>query len=94
MQAIVAEYRSSASDGDDSALASILVAYTATVTFWLLFATAVGALLAYTFGAPDFAPGEWLTFWRLRPIYTNATFYGWASMAEIGLDYHVAARSY
>jgi hypothetical protein len=80
-------------EGDDRALASLLVAYTVAATFWLLFATAIGVLLAYVFGAPDFAPGEWLTFGRLRPIHTNATFYGWASLALVGLAYYVAARS-
>ena len=53
----------------------------------------VGVLLAYKFGAPDFGPGAWLTFGRLRPIHTNATFYGWASLALVGLAYYVAARS-
>jgi cytochrome c oxidase cbb3-type subunit 1 len=78
---------------DDRALASILGAYTAAATLWLLFATAVGVLLSYKFGAPDFGPGAWLTFGRLRPIHTNATFYGWASPALVGLAYYVAARS-
>ncbi len=81
------------SDEDDRALASMFVAYTVTATFWLLFATAIGVLLSYKFGAPDFAPGEWLTFGRLRPIHTNATFFGWASLALVGLAYYVAARS-
>jgi cytochrome c oxidase cbb3-type subunit 1 len=73
--------------------ASVFVAYTVCATLWLLFATAVGVLLAYKFGAPDFAPGEWLTFGRLRPIHTNATFFGWASLALIGLAYYVTPRS-
>lgn len=81
------------SEEDNLALASVLVAYTLAATFWLLFATAIGVVLAYKFGAPDFAPGEWLTFGRLRPIHTNATFYGWASLALVGLAYYVAARS-
>ena len=63
----------------------MLVAYTVAATLWLLFATAVGVLLAYKFGAPDFAPGEWQTFGRLRPIHTNATVYGWASLALVVL---------
>jgi cytochrome c oxidase cbb3-type subunit 1 len=80
-------------DADDRALASVVAAYTVMATLWLLFATAIGVLLAYKFGAPDFASGEWLTFGRLRPIHTNATFYGWASLALVGLAYYVAARS-
>lgn len=77
----------------DQVLASVLVGYTICATFWLLFATAVGLLLAFKFGAPDFWPGEWLTFGRLRPIHTNATFYGFASLALVGMSYYVAARS-
>jgi cytochrome c oxidase cbb3-type subunit I len=93
MQPRVAANRSNPSENDNRALASAFVAYTLTATFWLLLATAVGVLLAYKFGAPDFAPGEWLTFGRLRPIHTNATFFGWASLALVGLAYYVAARS-
>jgi hypothetical protein len=37
--------------------------------------------------------GEWLTFGRLRPIHTNATLFGLASLALVGLAYYVAARS-
>ncbi len=80
-------------EADDRKLASIFSAYTVAATLWLLFATAVGILLAYKFGAPDFGSGAWLTFGRLRPIHTNATFYGWASVALVGLAYYVAARS-
>src|SRR5439155_4286084 len=93
MQTIVTAHHASVSEKDERALASMFVAYTATATLWLLFATAIGVLLAYKFGAPDFAPGEWLTFGRLRPIHTNATFYGWASLALVGLAHYVAARS-
>jgi cytochrome c oxidase cbb3-type subunit 1 len=78
---------------DDRALPSIFTAYTVAATVWLLFATAVGVLLAYKFGAPDFGRGAWLTFGRLRPIHTNATFYGWASLALVGTAYYVVARS-
>lgn len=78
---------------DGGVLSRIFAAYTISATAWLLFATFVGILLAYKFGAPDFAPGEWLTFGRLRPIHTNGTFYGWASIALVGLAYYVAVRS-
>jgi cytochrome c oxidase cbb3-type subunit 1 len=77
----------------NEALASVLKAYTVCATFWLLFATGVGLLLAFKFGAPDFWGGAWLTFGRLRPIHTNATFYGFASLALVGMSYYVAARS-
>lgn len=80
-------------DADDGALARVFTAYTLSATFWLLFATAVGLLLAFKFGAPDFWAAKYLTFGRLRPIHTNDTFYGFASIALVGLAYYVAARS-
>jgi cytochrome c oxidase cbb3-type subunit 1 len=93
MQSNLTANRLSPGENDDRALRAAFVAYTVTATLWLLFATAVGVLLAYKFGSPDFAPGEWLTFGRLRPIHTNATFFGWASLALVGLAHYVAARS-
>src|SRR5258706_4480966 len=93
MQTSVAAHHSSPGENDDRALASVFVAYTVTATFWLLFATAVGLLLADKFGAPHFSPGEWLTFGRLRPIHTNATFFGGPSLRLAALACYVAARS-
>ncbi|HXT05895.1 MAG TPA: cbb3-type cytochrome c oxidase subunit I [Roseiarcus sp.] len=84
---------SDARQSDEPGLVLILSAYTISATAWLIFATFVGILLAYKFGAPDFGPGAWLTFGRLRPIHTNDTFYGWASIALVGLAYYVAVRS-
>ena len=93
MQTSVTAQRSTLPSCDEQTLRSLLCAYMMSATFWLLFATAVGVLMAYKFGAPDFWPGPWLTFGRLRPIHTNDTFYGWASVALVGLAYQVAARS-
>jgi cytochrome c oxidase cbb3-type subunit 1 len=93
MQTSVMAQSSTPTNRDDRTLASVLCAYTVTATLWLLFATAVGVLMAYKFGAPDFWPGAWLTFGRLRPIHTNDTFYGWASLALVGLAYYVVTRS-
>jgi cytochrome c oxidase cbb3-type subunit 1 len=78
---------------DDPMLVAIFIGYVVSATAWLLFATSVGVLMAYKFGSPDFGHGAWLTFGRLRPIHTNATFYGWASIALVGLAYYVAVRS-
>ncbi|HWS70153.1 MAG TPA: cbb3-type cytochrome c oxidase subunit I, partial [Steroidobacteraceae bacterium] len=89
----ITAHHSGQNENDRRAQASVFVAYTVAATLWLLFATAVGILLAYKFGAPDFAPGEWLTFGRLRPIHTNATLFGWASLALVGLAYYVTPRS-
>jgi len=93
MQTRVSAQHSVVSDQDDRALVSVFAAYVATATFWLLFATGIGLLLAFKFGAPDFGPGAWLTFGRLRPIHINDTFYGFASIALVGVSYYVAARS-
>ena len=82
-----------AAEADDSDLAQIFAAYTLSATAWLLFATFVAVIMAYKFGAPDFGPGAWLTFGRLRPIHTNDTFYGWASIGLVGGAYYIAARS-
>jgi cytochrome c oxidase cbb3-type subunit 1 len=82
-----------ATEENGSELARVLAAYVVSATAWLLFATLVGLLVAYKFGAPEFGAGAWLTFGRLRPIHTNDTFYGWASIAVVGLAYYIAARS-
>jgi cytochrome c oxidase cbb3-type subunit 1 len=78
---------------DEPALIKVFVGYTVSATIWLLFATCLGVLMAYKFGSPDFGPGAWLTLGRLRPIHTNDTFYGWASIGLVGLAYYVVARS-
>lgn len=93
MQDGISLHHAASDDSDDRALASIFAAYTVSATFWLLFATAIGVLLAFKFGAPDFADSAWLTFGRLRPIHTNATFYGWGSLGLVGVSYYVVTRS-
>src|ERR1700692_983679 len=89
----VTAHHSILSDEDDRSLVSVFSAYVVSATVWLLFSTGGGLLMAFKFGAPEFGPGAWLTFGRLRPIHTNATFYGFASIALVGLGYYVAARS-
>jgi cytochrome c oxidase cbb3-type subunit I len=93
MQADVTARHSILSDQDDRSLALVFSAYVVSATLWLLFATGIGLLMAFKFGAPEFGTGAWLTFGRLRPIHTNATFFGFASIALVGLGYCVAARS-
>jgi len=93
MQTDVAARQSNFIDDDDRSLTSVFSAYVVTATLWLLFATGVGLLMAYKFSAPEFGAGAWLTLGRLRPIHTNATFFGFASIALVGLGYYVAVRS-
>jgi cytochrome c oxidase cbb3-type subunit 1 len=78
---------------EDQALAGVFKAYTVSATFWLIFGTAVGLLLAFKFGAPDFWAQKYLTFGRLRPIHTNDVFYGFASIGLVGCAYYIVARS-
>lgn len=78
---------------EDHELTRIFKAYTVSATFWLIFGTAVGLLLAFKFGAPDFWAAKYLTFGRLRPIHTNDVFYGWASIALVGTAYYITVRS-
>lgn len=70
-------------------LAKLILWYLGTATFWLLFGTTVGEYLGIKFVAPDVDHLSWLSFGRLRPVHTNAVFWGWASLAMVGLGYYV-----
>lgn len=74
-------------------LQNLVVAYLATSTFWLVFGTLVGEYLGLKFVFPDMDEVSWLSFGRLRPVHTNTVFWGWASLAMIGLGYFVIART-
>ena len=66
--------------------------YLGCATFWLVFGTTVGEYLGIKFVAPDVDHYSWLSFGRLRPVHTNAVFWGWASIAMLGLGYYVIPR--
>ncbi|WP_322997859.1 cbb3-type cytochrome c oxidase subunit I [Castellaniella sp.] len=86
--------RAAAPVGPDAELTRIFSVYTVCATIWLVFATAVGVLLAFKLVYPELAGTALpLTFGRLRPIHTNDTFYAWASPAMIGLALYIAAKS-
>ena len=42
---------------------------------------------------PEMDSISWLSFGRLRPVHTNTVFWGWSSLAMIGLGYFVIART-
>lgn len=42
--------------------------------------------------APDIEHTSWFSYGRLRPGHTNAVFWGWASLAMMGLAYYVIPR--
>jgi cytochrome c oxidase cbb3-type subunit 1 len=78
---------------DDVEDGRLLAAYTIWATIWLLIATAAGLLISFKYSYPDLFTSPLLSFGRLRAIHTNTTFYGWASVALVGLGIWVAARS-
>lgn len=73
-------------------LTKLILWYLGSATFWLLFGTTVGEYVGMKFVAPDIDHYSWLSFGRLRPVHTNAVFWGWASMAMMGLAYYVIPR--
>lgn len=76
----------------DPALSKLVIWYLLTATAWLLFGTTVGEYLGLKFIAPEMENLSWLSFGRLRPVHTNAVFWGWASLGMIGLAYYVIPR--
>ena len=74
-------------------LQKLVLWYLGAATFWLVFGTMVGQYLGMKFVWPDMDEVEWLSFGRLRPVHTNTVFWGWASLAMIGLGYFVITRT-
>lgn len=77
----------------DPELSRLVIAFVAASAFWLLVGTSVGQYLGMKFIWPEIDKISWLSFGRLRPVHTNTVFWGWASMAMIGLGYFVVART-
>lgn len=67
--------------------------YLGAATFWLVLGTLIGEYLGLKFVWPDLDKISWLSFGRLRPVHTNTVFWGWTSLAMIGLGYFVVART-
>jgi len=76
----------------DPTLSRLILWYLGCSVFWLLFGTTIGEYVGIKFVAPDIDHSRWLSFGRLRPVHTNAVFWGWASMAMVGLAYYVVPR--
>jgi len=74
-------------------LKRIIIFYLGASVLWLVFGTLVGQYVGMKFVWPDMDHVSWLSFGRLRPVHTNTVFWGWASMAMIGLGYFVIART-
>ncbi|MBP9187835.1 MAG: cbb3-type cytochrome c oxidase subunit I [Bacteroidia bacterium] len=76
----------------DPALTKLIIWYLGCATFWLVLGTSIGEYLGIKFVAPDVDQISWLSFGRLRPVHTNMVFWGWASLAMIGLGIYVVQR--
>ena len=77
----------------DGQLINLVLAYIGSATIWLVFGTLVGQYLGMKFVWPEMDQVSWLSFGRLRPVHTNSVFWGWASLAMIGLGYFVISRT-
>lgn len=74
-------------------LTKIVLWYVGASAFWLVFGTLIGQYLGMKFVWPEIDQISWLSFGRLRPVHTNTVFWGWSSLAMIGLGYFVIART-
>lgn len=77
----------------DDQLIRLILAHIVVAAFWLIFGTLIGQYLGMKFVWPDMDHVEWLSFGRLRPVHTNTVFWGWSSLAMIGLGYFVISRT-
>lgn len=74
-------------------LKETVIWYLGAAVFWLVFGTLVGQYVGMKFIWPEMDNESWLSFGRLRPIHTNTVFWGWASLAMVGLGHYVIART-
>lgn len=74
-------------------LKKVIIWYLGAAVIWLVFGTLIGQYLGMKFIWPEIDTVSWLSFGRLRPVHTNTVFWGWASLAMIGLGYFVIART-
>lgn len=77
----------------DNRLIDLILAYLGAAAAWLVLGTLAGQYLGMKFVWPDIDHVAWLSFGRLRPVHTNTVFWGWASLAMIGLAYFVVTRT-
>lgn len=73
----------------DPQLSRLILWYMGCAAFWLLFGTTIGEYLGIKFVSPDADHISWLSSGRLRPVHTNAVFWGWASLGMLGLGYYI-----
>jgi len=77
----------------DPKLVRLVSAYLLCAAIWLVLGTLVGWYVGVKFVRPDIDHIAWLSFGRLRPVHTNAVFWGWTSLAMLGLGNFVVPRT-
>ena len=77
----------------DPKLTALVSAFLLCAAFWLVLGTTVGWYAGVKFVSPDVDHVAALSFGRLRPIHTNMVFWGWTSLAMIGLAFFVVPRT-
>src|SRR5689334_6525447 len=77
----------------DTAWVRLVFSYVAWATAWLVFGTLVGEYVGIKFVRPDIDHLPWLSFGRLRPVHTNTVFWGWLSLAMIGMSLYVVPKT-
>lgn len=77
----------------DAATVRVVYEYLTWATLWLLVGTVAGLLPAIKLNWPDFLAVPWLSFGRVRPIHTNTVFWGWSTMALVGVAIVVVCRT-
>ena len=60
----------------DPKLSKLVIWFIGCAAFWLIFGTTIGEYVGIKFVAPDVDTISWLSFGRLRPVHTNAVFWG------------------
>ncbi len=77
----------------DPQLTALVSAYLLCAAFWLVLGTSVGWYAGVKFVSPDLDHTAALSFGRLRPVHTNMVFWGWSSLAMLGLGHFVVPRT-
>ena len=78
---------------EDPAFIRLIYGYLGWATFWLLVGSSAGLLASIKFSYPDFLAYPWFSFGRLRMVHTNTVFWGWTSLAMVGLCLYVVPRT-
>ncbi|WP_374950105.1 cbb3-type cytochrome c oxidase subunit I [Mucilaginibacter sp.] len=73
----------------DQKLVNLILWFICSGTFWLVAGTSIGEYIGIKFVSPDADHVSWLSFGRLRPVHTNMVFWGWSSLAMLGLGHYV-----